>query len=233
MSRSVVASMPQASARRRTVDFLSGLWYLGWKLVLSGLFKVLFRYRIEGRSNEPERGPFIAAANHASAIDPPLIGLVLRHRAVYMAKVELFSIPILGSWLRSVGSFPVRRGQPDRGAVRHSLKVLADGGVLVMFPEGTRSPDGRLQDPEPGAALLALRTGVPVVPVSVVNSHRAMSKSSRLPGLQQVKVIIGRPLPVPKIEGRLDHKLLEEWGRRIMAEIAKLLPEDQKPSPKP
>ena len=68
-----MASMPQASARRRTVDFLSGLWYLGWKLVLSGLFKVLFRYRIEGRSNEPERGPFIAAANHASAIDPPMI----------------------------------------------------------------------------------------------------------------------------------------------------------------
>ncbi len=229
MSRSAVASMAQASARRGAADFLSGLWYLGWKLMLSGLFKVLFRYRIEGRANEPERGPFIAAGNHASAIDPPMIGLVLRRRAAYMGKVELFSIPILGAWLRSVGVFPVRRGQPDRNAVRQSLRVLADGGVLVMFPEGTRSPDGRLQDPEPGAALLALRTGAPVLPVVVVNSHRAMSKRSRLPRFQRVMVRIGRPLSVPKIEGRLDHQALEEWGRRIMAEIAKLLPEDQKP----
>lgn len=229
MSRSVVASMPQASARRRAVDFLSGLWYLLWKLMLSGLFKVLFRYRIEGGANEPKRGPFIAAGNHASAIDPPMIGLVLRRRAAYMGKVELFSIPVLGAWLRSVGVFPVRRGQPDRNAVRLSLKVLADGGVLVMFPEGTRSPDGRLQDPEPGAALLALRTGVPVLPVAVVNSYRAMSKKSRLPRFLRVMVRIGRPLSVPKIEGKLDHQVLEEWGRRIMAEIAKLLPEDQQP----
>lgn len=205
------------------------LWYLFWKLVMSGFFKLFTRYSIEGREHEPARGPFIAAGNHASAADPLIVGAVLRNRAAYMAKAELFSVPVVGAWLRSVGSFPVRRGQPDRSAIRRSHEVLASGGVLVMFPEGTRSPDGRLQDPEPGAALLALRTGAPVLPVAVVNSHRAMPKGSPLPRFRRVIVRIGRPLPVPKIEGRLDHQVLEEWGRRIMAEIAKLLPEDQKP----
>lgn len=229
MSRSAVASMPQASARRRAFDFVSGLWYLGWKLMLSGLFKVLFRYRIEGRANEPERGPFIVAGNHASAVDPLIIGSAIRNRAAYMGKAELFSVPIVGPWLRSVGVFPVKRGQPDRAAIRHSLDILASSGVLVMFPEGTRSPDGRLQDAEPGAALLALRTGVAVLPVAVLNSHRALPKGSALPRFQRVIVRLGRPLSVPKIDGRLDHQLLEEWGRRIMAELAKLLPEDQRP----
>lgn len=229
MNRNAVASIPRASPGHRVAGTLSGLWYLFWKLVMSAFFKMLTRYTIEGREHEPERGPFIVAGNHASAADPLIIGAALRNRAAYMAKAELFSVPVVGPWLRSIGTFPVRRGQPDRAAIRHSLEVLASGGVLVMFPEGTRSPDGRLQDPEPGAALLALRTGAPVLPVAVVNSHRAMPKGSPFPRFRRVIVRIGRPLPVPKIEGKLDHQVLEEWGRRIMAEIAKLLPEDQQP----
>ena len=226
-----VVPVPERSAGRLR-ERLSGWWYVFWKLVMSGFFKVTTFYKIEGRENEPRRGPFIVAGNHASAIDPPLIGAALRNQAAYMGKVELFSVPVVGPWLRSVGVFPVRRGQPDRAAIRRSHEVLASGGVLVMFPEGTRSPDGRLQEPEPGAALLALRTGVPVLPVAVVNSHRAMPKGSFVPRFQHVIVRFGRPVPVPKIEGRLDHQLLNEWGRRIMAEIATLLPEDQKPIPK-
>jgi 1-acyl-sn-glycerol-3-phosphate acyltransferase len=228
MNPNAVASIPERTAGALG-ERLSGWWYLFWKLVMSGFFKVLSRYRIEGRAHEPAQGPFIVAGNHVSAIDPPLIGASLRHRAAYMTKTELFSVPIVGPWLRSVGCFPVRRGQPDRAAIRRSYEVLASGGVLVLFPEGTRSPDGRLQDAEPGAAMLALRTGVLVLPIAVVNSHRAWRKGSVLPRFKRVVVRFGPPLSVPKIEGRLDHQVLEEWGRRIMAEIAKLLPEDQKP----
>lgn len=214
----------------RMAGYASGVWYLFIKSVLWAICKVFFRLRLEGREHEPARGPFIVAANHASAIDPPIVGIALRHQAVYMAKHELLQAPVLGPLLRSVGVFPVRRGEPDRKAIRRSLEVLDSGGVLVMFPEGTRSPDGRLRAPEPGAAMIALRTGAPVLPAAVINSHRILPKRARWPRLSQVIVRIGPPLAVPKIEGRLDHETLEEWGNKIIAEIEKLLPPDQQRS---
>lgn len=222
-----------SSLGRRLAGVLSDLWYLFWKLAIWAIYKVCWRIRIEGREHEPVSGPFIAACNHASAVDPPLVGIALRHRASYMGKEELFSIPVLSAWLASVGTFPVRRGHPDRKAIRHSLRILEGGGVLVMFPEGTRSPDGRLKDPESGAAMLALRTGAPVLPVALINTHRILPRGAKWPRFERVTIRFGPPIAVPRVEGRLDERLLEEWGGRIMAEIAKLLPEDQKPGQLP
>ncbi len=221
-------AMPHGGAvSRRLAGYVAGAWYLFVKTALWALCKVLFRLRLEGREHEPARGPFIVAANHASAIDPPIVGIALRHQAAYMAKHELLQAPVLGPLLRSIGVFPVRRGEPDRKAIRRSLEVLDAGRVLVMFPEGTRSHDGRLRAPEPGAAMIALRTGAPVLPAAVINSHRILPKGAHWPKMQQVIVRMGPPLAVPKIEGRLDHETLEEWGNRIIAEIEKLLPRDQ------
>ena len=206
------------------------VWYEFWKRLFYYICRAAFRLRIEGREHERTSGPLIVAGNHASILDPPLIGMCLRRQSAYMAKEELFAVPILGPWLRSIGSFPVRRGTPDRKAIRRSLEVLARGGVLVIFPEGTRSLDGRLHDPEAGAAMIALRTGVPVLPAAVVNSHRILPKGARWPRFEQVTVRFGPPLVVPKIEGRLDHATMEQWGRRIMHEIERMLPEDQRPA---
>lgn len=203
-------------------------WYQFWKWVLMAICKAAFRLRFEGREHEPRTGPFLVAANHASVLDPPIVGMGLRHQSAYMAKDDLFRVPILGPWLRSIGSFPVRRGTPDRSAIRRSLEVLEGGGVLVIFPEGTRSRDGRLRDPEPGAAMIALRTGVPVLPAAVVHSHRILPKGAKWPRFGQVIVRYGPPVAVPKIEGRLDHATMELWGQRIMAEIERLLPEGQR-----
>jgi 1-acyl-sn-glycerol-3-phosphate acyltransferase len=204
------------------------VWYLCVKNTLWVICKVLFRLRIEGRGYEPAKGPFIVAANHASAIDPPIVGMALKHKATYMAKHELLQAPVLGPLLRSIGVFPVRRGEPDRKAIRRSLEILESGGVLVMFPEGTRSIDGRLRAPEPGAAMIALRTGAPVMPVAVINSHRILPKGARRPKMQQVTVRMGPPLAVPKVDGRLDHETLEEWGTHIIEAIERLLPADQR-----
>lgn len=204
------------------------LWVEFWKRLFYYIGRAAFRLKVEGRAYEPPSGPLIVAGNHASVIDPPLIGAVLRRQGAYMAKAELFAVPVLGPWLRSTGSFPVRRGTPDRKAIRRSLEVLQHGGMLVIFPEGTRSPDGRLRDPEPGAAMIALRTGVPVMPAAVVNSHRILPKGARWPRFERVTIRFGPPLAVPKIEGRLDHATMEEWGRRIMREIERMLPEDQR-----
>lgn len=229
MSRDL-AMPPATSIGRRLAEAVAGLWYLFWKMVLWAIAKIAFRLRIEGRGHEPARGPFIVAGNHASSIDPPLVGIALRHRAAYMAKHELFNVPVLGPLLRSIGVFPVRRGEPDRRAIRRSLDVLESGGILVMFPEGTRSPDGRLQKPEPGAAMIALRTGALVLPAAVINSHRILPKGSRRPKFQQVIVRLGPPVTVPRVVGRLDHETLEEWGTRIIEAIERLLPPDQQRS---
>lgn len=212
-------------ARRR----LRRLWYEGWKGIIWLLLRLLVRFRFEGREHEPRRGPYIVAANHASFLDPLLVAVGLRAPSAHMAKADLFAVPVLGAWLRSVGSFPVRRGTADRAAIRHSLEVLAQGGVLLIFPEGTRSPDGRLQSPEPGAALLALRSGAPVLPVAVINSHRVMRKGRRLPSpFGRIVIRFGPPLAVPRIAGRLDHAVLAEWGERIIAAIEALLPPEQR-----
>lgn len=209
---------------------IGNAWYQFWKNAVLLLGLTAFRMKVEGRGHEPPAGPLIVAGNHASAIDPPLVGCVLRRRAAYMAKQELFSIPVLGAWLRSVGVFPVNRGAPDRRAIRHSLQVLEQGNVLVMFPEGTRSEDGRLRDPEPGAALIALRTGAPVLPVAVVGSHKILPKNAKWPRFTRVIVRIGPPMAVPRVDGRLEHDVLDDWGRRIMSSIGALLPEDQQPA---
>lgn len=227
-------TMPGARSVRRYLGAVGGnLWYLFWKTLVWVIGKLAFRLRIEGREHEPPQGPFIVAANHASALDPPLVGTSLHHRASYMGKQELFAVPILGPLLRSIGVFPVRRGEADHRAIRTSLDVLASGGVLVMFPEGTRSADGRIQKPEPGAALIALRTGVTVLPVAVRGSYRILPKGTRWPRFQQITIRMGPPLTVPRIDGRLNRQMLEEWGGQIIAAIERLLPPEQHRSPVP
>lgn len=226
--------LPQTSSVRRHLGAIVGnLWYLFWKTAVWAIGKIAFQLRIEGREHEPAQGPFIVAANHASALDPPLVGASLHHRASYMGKSELFAVPILGPLLRSIGVFPVRRGEADHRAIRTSLDVLASGGVLVMFPEGTRSLDGRLQKPEPGAAMIALRTGVAVLPAAVIGSYRILPRGTRWPRFQRITIRMGPPLTVPRSNGRLDRQALEEWGSQIIEAIERLLPPEQHRPPVP
>ncbi|HVH30447.1 MAG TPA: lysophospholipid acyltransferase family protein [bacterium] len=227
-------AMPGTRSVRRYLGAVgANLWYLFWKTFVWVIGKLAFRLRIEGREHEPPQGPFIVAANHASALDPPLVGTSLHHRASYMGKQELFTVPILGPLLRSIGVFPVRRGEADHRAIRTSLDVLMSGGVLVMFPEGTRSADGRLQKPEPGAALIALRTGVPVLPMAVIGSYRILPKGTRWPRFQQITIRMGSPLTVPRVDGRLNRQMLEDWGQHIIEAIERLLPPEQHRPPVP
>lgn len=209
------------------------IWYSFWKGLLAFWFRLQFSLRVEGRGYEPATGPVLAVSNHVSALDPPIAGVALRRRAWYMAKEELLRTPVLGRLLRSVGVFPVRRGEADRQSIRTALDVLRRGRVLIMFPEGTRSLDGRLLVAEPGAALLALRTGVSVLPMAVVGTQRAMPKGARFPRRVPVTVRIGPPISVPRIEGRIGRDALDIWGRRFMAAIAALLPPEQQPEAGP
>ncbi len=222
---------PRVGAReagiRRLARVGADLWYLLWWIFLTAFCRIAFRLKITGREHEPRHGPVIAALNHTSAIDPILAGVALKRRAAYMGKAEVFTVPILSAWVRSLGAFPVRRGEPDRKALRHASNVLEEGRVLVMFPEGTRSPDGRLQTAEPGSALLALRTGSPILPIALIGAHRVLPKGSRRLTFVPVQIRIGPALTVPRIEGRIESEILEQWGERIISAIGKLLPPDQ------
>lgn len=205
------------------------MWYRFWKRFFLVWLRWQCRFRVEGAHHEPAAGPVLVVANHTSAADPVLVAIALRRRVITMGKEELFRVPVLGWWLRSLGGFPVRRGEPDRRALHVATRELVRGGVVVIFPEGTRSIDGRLQSAEPGAALLALRTGATVLPVAVVGAHRMLPKGARLPRPQPIVVRLGPPLHPPRLDGRIARDVLDVWGQRFIQALAALLPPDQQP----
>lgn len=201
--------------------------------VVGLLARLLFRVRVEGLANVPRSGPFILVANHCSNLDPPIIGWATGHRVGrvihFMAKVELQSWPILG-WLagKSAVIF-VRRGEADRAAQKAALEALADGRPIAVFPEGTRSRDGRLKAGRGGAAFLAMRSGAPLLPVGIAGTHRIFPGRARLPRLVRVSVRIGRPFALPsQATGRLERTELADGTETIMAAIEALLPEEQR-----
>jgi 1-acyl-sn-glycerol-3-phosphate acyltransferase len=211
------------------VIFRSHAYYLFLRGVFGAIAWFFFRLRIEGAEHLPRTGPVLAIANHASAVDPPIAGLALRRPARIMAKEELLRIPLVGAFLRSGGAFPVRRGEADRRALRMALEFLAQGDVVLMFPEGTRSPNGRLGPVHPGAALLALRAGAPVLPIAIVGGHRAMPRGAWFPRRVSVVARVGPPLAVPKLGERVDRETVERWGATFRHALAALLPDEQRP----
>ncbi|HEX6989754.1 MAG TPA: lysophospholipid acyltransferase family protein, partial [Bacillota bacterium] len=122
------------------------LWlYRAARFVFMLVFAVLYRWDVRGREHLPAQGPVLVCANHIHGWDPPLVGTVMTRPVFFMAKEELFRYPVLGTLLAKVGAFPVRRGTPDRRALKTALDLLASGKVVGLFPEGTRSRDGRLR----------------------------------------------------------------------------------------
>jgi 1-acyl-sn-glycerol-3-phosphate acyltransferase len=209
-------------------------WFYGPGCALTriGMF-FLGPLRYTGLENVPREGAFILVANHQSNLDPLIIGSTvgdLAGRLVhFMAKEELRHWPVIG-WLASqAGVYFVRRGEGDRTAQRISLQLLANGEPLGMFPEGTRSKTGVLRAGRGGAAFLAIRAGVPLLPVSITGSGRLFPNGSRFPHRSRVIVRIGQPFTAPhQPDGRIDRSELAEITGRIMREIAALLPAAQR-----
>jgi len=145
----------------------------------------------------------------------------------FMAKAELFAIPVFSAVLRQLNVFPVKRGEPDRKAIKHSLNILKNGEILAMFPEGTRSKTGNLQKPEPGAALLALKSQSPILPVAVINTDKIFRKGNFFPKLL---VRIGKPFTLDDYYGqKATGEVMGKAGGKIMGAIATLLRNDGNP----
>ena len=140
--------------------------------VATWLFPRLMRLHCRGLEYIPVEGPFIIAANHFNALDPVMLAITVQRPIHFMAKTELIQTPILGGLLRRLGVFPVKRGHIDVAAVRQALRVLDEGKILGIFPEGTRSNTGELQEAFAGVAMFAARADVPIVPVALYGEYR-------------------------------------------------------------
>ncbi|MBM4443240.1 MAG: 1-acyl-sn-glycerol-3-phosphate acyltransferase [Candidatus Rokubacteria bacterium] len=176
------------------------------KPIALAIMRLLFRLEGRGMERVPRQGPVLLVANHSSFLDPPLVGGVTPRPLSFMAKAELFAVPGLGALIRRLNARPVRREGSDAGALRTALRILQEGGALLMFPEGTRGPEGRLRDPMPGAAMLAVLSGAQVVPVFIRGSGRAWPRGQTLPRPAKVTVTFG----APQVFGRRDAE-----GRKI------------------
>jgi len=163
--------------------------------------------KVIGRENVPKNGPYIVIANHESYLDPVAVGTALPHQVYFMAKKELFEIPVFGFILKKLGAFPVRRDEVDLTAMKTALKHLKNGDVVGIFPEGTRLKS--LGEFHLGAASLALKAGVQVLPVGLINVR----------GFKRCRVVIGKPLkelPFSKNDLELGAKYLREKVKELL-----------------
>jgi 1-acyl-sn-glycerol-3-phosphate acyltransferase len=188
--------------------------------------QMFFRGEASGLENLPQLGGYIVAANHASLLDPPIVGQFLPRQVNFFARKTLWKPGLASWWLDAVGTIPVDRdGGVSLDAIKRVLHALASGNVVIVFPEGTRSRDGELQAARPGVGLLACKAQVPVVPARVFGSFEAFGRGGRLRLGSPVSVVFGRPLPPQEYDRPGDGR--ERYARtaaRIMEAITRIEP---------
>jgi 1-acyl-sn-glycerol-3-phosphate acyltransferase len=182
-------------------------WYLLGYSLSKAIAKTFFNYRVIGAENMIEEGPCIIAANHCSYLDPPLVGVACKRAIHYLARKSLLDVPILGSILPELNVIPVDQKNADRSALMGAIRVVKNGGAVLIFPEGSRSPDGQLQPPQPGIGMIAAKTGAPIVPVRIFGSFEALPKSRRRISCFGVTAVVGAPLvlEIVRSDGRPDY----------------------------
>lgn len=188
---------------------------LKWSVV-SPLLHAYFRGHVEGADLVPKTGPLVVASNHASYFDPPLLSCAVQRPVAFMAKEELFKNALFAKAIRLYGAYPVKRRAADINAIRTALEYLEDGWATGVFLSGTRTRDGRIPSPKPGAALIAAKAGVPILPVALCGTEKIFAAGSSMPQSVPVTIRIGEPLDPPASEQRDDLKAVTERCARAI-----------------
>ncbi|MDR2426913.1 MAG: 1-acyl-sn-glycerol-3-phosphate acyltransferase [Endomicrobium sp.] len=192
------------------------LFYVG-RFLFYLCFRFIFRCNVEGRENIPKECGIIIASNHISVWDPPLTGSMMERPLNFMAKQELFDIPILGFLIKRTNAFPVKRGTQDMSAMRNAFSLLENGNALLMFPEGTRSKDGCLGKARAGVGMVACHAQVPVIPVKIENTNNVLK-------LKKIKIKYGIPIMPPKEYSKSDYI---RFSQKILDQINEMQFEKQ------
>lgn len=203
------------------------LYYL-CKFAVRIAFRLCYSLRYEGKENIPEKEPVIYASNHRSNADPPLVGAGAKGKFAFMAKEELFKKPLFGALISALGAFPVSRGKGDMTVIDTAVERLESGRSLVIFPEGTRSKDGKVHRGKAGAALIAARTGCRIIPVGVVFGEKLKFRC-------RITVKYGKPIDpadyCPTHVDEPDPRKLVRLKNACMAEITRLVEGDEAVQP--
>ncbi|GAB7386243.1 lysophospholipid acyltransferase family protein [Bacillaceae bacterium] len=191
------------------------MMYRFFRFLFRVFFRLVFRWEIIGGDRVPKSGAVVLCCNHISNWDPPFLGAAAERKVSFMAKKELFAIPGLAWIIRKFGAFPVKRGASDKSALVQALQILEAGGVLGIFPEGTRSKTGTLGKAYPGAALIALKSNALVIPVAIIGPYRPF---------RPVKIVFGEPIDLEPFRAqKITTQVAAKATEKIMAEIRSLI----------
>jgi 1-acyl-sn-glycerol-3-phosphate acyltransferase len=203
------------------------LYRVTWVLLLA-LNKAYWRLRIKGKGNIPQTGAFVLAPVHRSFIDFSLTSSITRRRMRYMGKDSLWKVGLFGKFISALGAYPVHRGGADREALKRTVEVLQGGEPVVIFPEGTRQFGPKVENLFEGAAYVATKVGVPIVPVGIGGSERALRKGQKLPRPVKVAVVVGEPIMPPAATGpRTSRRAVHELTLQLRDEVQRLFDQAQ------
>lgn len=192
------------------------------RIIAWAIFKICFRYRVKYAKHFPKRGPFIIASNHLSFLDPLAVGIAVKGRVSFLAREDLFKNGLFNFWATKVEAIPIRRARFDLSAIKGSLSKLNEGKIVALFPEGTRSNDGSMQQPKGGVGFLAVKAKVPIVPVLIKGSDKVLPRHSIFIRLKSIEVRVGEavdPRMFLKENGSYDYQALSQ---EVMIKIERL-----------
>ena len=193
------------------------MFYWIGRAVVWLIYHIKFKINVIGRENIPKKGGIIIASNHVSNFDPPMVGIVFKGVCTFMAKEELFRVKVLGPIIKKLGAFPIARGKGDTGAVEFAIDTVKSGKALMLFPEGTRSKDGKLLKLKSGVIVIASQSQGLIVPSAIVFEGKLRFR-------REVTVRYGKPISCDELGlNGVDRQSLKAAREKLMARISELL----------